>query len=202
MMRKVGWAVMAVLAVLVAVYATAVLLLPGFGPPFLAERRLTVPLALTAHLAGSLWALAVGPFQLNGRLRAASLQRHRWIGRSYVVGVLIGGLGGLAMAPYAETGRVASLGFATLGTIWITCTAMAFVRIRHGDRAAHRRWMIRSYALTLAAVTLRVYLTVSGIAQVPFETAYPVIAWLCWIPNLIVAEVILLRRSADATVTA
>ena len=199
-LRKVGWAVMAIHALFVAAYAAAVLLLPGFGAPFLAERRLTMPMAPTAHLGGSLGALAVGPFQLNARLRARSLARDRWIGRSYVLGVLLGGLGALAMAPHAETGWVAGLGFGTLGALWIAFTTIAFVRIRNGNRDAHRRWMIRSFALTLAAVTLRAYSPISYLAQIPFETAYPAIAWLCWIPNLIVAELVLLRRRGDITV--
>ena len=159
-----------------------------------------MPAALYAHLIGSLWALVAGPFQLNQRLRAASLTRHRWLGRSYVIGVMLGGSGGLALAPFAETGSVARLGFATLGALWIAFTAMAFVRIRNGDRTAHRRWMIRSYALTLAAVALRLYLPISYLAGIPFETAYPVIAWLAWIPNLIVAELVVLRHSSDITV--
>lgn len=48
--------------------------------------------------------------------------------------------------------------------------------------------MVRSYALTLPAVTLRIYLPVSLIAGVHFMVAYPAIAWLCWVPNAIAAE--------------
>ena len=59
-----------------------------------------------------------------------------------------------------------------------------------GVRVAHRRWMIRSIALTLAAVTLRIQIPVSMMLDIPFDTAYPVIAWLCWVPNLVVAEMI------------
>jgi hypothetical protein len=48
--------------------------------------------------------------------------------------------------------------------------------------------MIRSYALCLAAVTLRLWLPV-GLAQgVRFEVMYPLVAWLCWVPNLMLAE--------------
>jgi len=199
MRAKATWVVMMILATLVALYALAVLALPGFGPPFVGQRRLSMPLALYAHLAGSLWALAVGPWQLNQRLRERALGRHRWLGRSYVVGVLVGGAGALGLAPFAETGTVASLGFASLAVVWITCTVMAFVRIRQGNRVDHRRWMIRSYSLTLAAVTLRIYLTVSFGLGFPFESSYPVIAWICWVPNLIVAEMILAWRSSPAS---
>ena len=47
---------------------------------------------------------------------------------------------------------------------------------------------MRNFALTFAAVTLRVYLPTSMALGVPFESAYPLIAWLCWVPNLLVAE--------------
>ena len=50
---------------------------------------------------------------------------------------------------------------------------VALLRARSGDYDGHREWMIRSYALCLAAVTLRFYLPISQIAGVPFEEAYP-----------------------------
>jgi hypothetical protein len=62
------------------------------------------------------------------------------------------------------------------------------IAIRQGRIADHRDWMLRSYALTLAAVTLRLYLPASQIAGISFLIAYPAIAWLCWVPNLLVAE--------------
>lgn len=50
--------------------------------------------------------------------------------------------------------------------------------------------MVRNFALTLAAVTLRIYLPASMIAGIEFEVAYPYIAWLCWVPNLVAAELL------------
>ncbi|MEQ1730362.1 MAG: DUF2306 domain-containing protein [Vicinamibacterales bacterium] len=55
--------------------------------------------------------------------------------------------------------------------------------------------MIRSFALTYAAVTLRLYVPLSMAAGVPFDVAYPVIAWACWVPNLLVAEWLFVPRS-------
>lgn len=194
-MRTVAWATMSVLASLVALYALLALGLPGFGPPFLLERRAEMPWAVSAHLAGSLWALAIGPWQLNRRLRERSLGRHRWLGRTYVLGVIIGGVGALVLAPRAQTGAIAQIGFGTLGVLWLAFTLLAFVRIRGGDQAAHRRWMLRSYALSLAAVTLRIYLPISFGLGIDFDTAYPAIAWLCWVPNLAAVELWFVRRS-------
>jgi hypothetical protein len=56
--------------------------------------------------------------------------------------------------------------------------------------------MVRNFALTFAAVTLRLWLPVSTVSGVAFELAYPVIAWLCWVPNLVAAEFFLERSRA------
>jgi hypothetical protein len=51
--------------------------------------------------------------------------------------------------------------------------------------------MIRSYALCFAAVTLRIWLPLFQFALgLEFIFAYRIIAWLCWVPNLVVAELI------------
>lgn len=194
--KKATWAVMTALALFVAVYTALVLFLPGFGPPFLADLRARMPLALASHLAGGLVAIAIGPWQLSARLRARALNAHRWMGRTYVMAVLIGGLGGLLLATRSMGGFVTHMGFGMLAVLWLYSTGMAWIRIRARDQAAHRRWMIRSYALTLAAVMLRLYLPLSAVLQIPFEEAYQAISWFCWVPNLVVAEWIILRRPA------
>jgi uncharacterized membrane protein YozB (DUF420 family) len=109
---------------------------------------------------------------------------------------MVGGLSAIALAPAAQTGAVAGLGFGLLGALWVASTIAALVAIRGGDVTAHRRWMTRSFALTLAAVTLRLYLPAAFAAGIPFPTSYPVIAWVCWVPNLIVAELLLRSRVA------
>ena len=112
------------------------------------------------------------------------------MGRLYLgVGVTVGGLAGLFMAAHAFGGLVARLGFAGLAIAWLYTGLRAYAAIRAGNMVGHRRWMVRNFSLTLAAVTLRLYLpasTASG--AVPFEVAYPLIAWLCWVPNLLIAE--------------
>lgn len=62
-LRKAGWVLMTVLAVMIALIALMTLVLPGFGPPFVAEHRSLAPVALVAHLAGGLTAMALGPWQ-------------------------------------------------------------------------------------------------------------------------------------------
>jgi len=114
---------------------------------------------------------------------------HRWFGRVYLaVGVLVGGLSGLYMSQFAFGGSVARLGFAMLAVFWLYTGLRAWLAIRRRAVNEHRCWMVRNFALTFAAVTLRFYLPVSMVAGIDFSLAYPVIAWLCWVPNLLFAE--------------
>jgi len=190
---RVGWTSMMLLASVVSIYATLVLLVPGFGPPFIANLRAAMPWAVVAHLAGGLSAMALGPWQFSTRLRARAINVHRWLGRGYVVAVLIGGLGALVLAPTSQEGLVTHVGFGLLAILWLHATVQAYRSIRARDVESHRRWMIRSFALTLAAVTLRIELPLQLAAGIPFHDAYQVVAWLCWVPNLVVAEWIVLR---------
>lgn len=199
-MRRIGWWAMMFPALIIAVYAMGVLFVPAMRPPFLTERFLIMPLAAYMHLAGSGLALAMGAFQLNTGLRSRFINMHRWMGRTYVVGVLLGGTGALALAAKSQAGLVTHVGFGLLALLWLFATAMAYRHIRSGNQAFHRRWMIRSYALTFAAVTLRIYLPLGQLAGLPFDAAYQTISWFAWVPNLIVAEWIILRQRAPAII--
>lgn len=160
------------------------LLHPDMKASFLAHRT-----GIYAHIFASAIALALGPFQFLGGLRRRFVRLHRWMGRVYLgIGVLVGGLAGLYMALFAFGGIISKLGFGLLAVLWLYTGLRAFLAIRRGETREHRRWMVRNFSLTLAAVTLRILLPVSGIAGIPFELAYPAIAWLCWVPNLLVAE--------------
>jgi uncharacterized membrane protein len=152
------------------------------------------------HVFASAVALVLGPFQFSARLRGKRPALHRWMGRLYLgVGVLVGGLAGLFMAWHAFGGIVSRLGFAALAAAWLYTGLRAYVAIRARDITSHRRWMVRNFSLTFAAVTLRLWLPASFLSGIPFESAYPVIAWLCWVPNLVLAERLLGRTDRTAT---
>jgi hypothetical protein len=105
--------------------------------------------------------------------------------------------GGLVMSLFINRGPWVLASFVVQASLWFYCTAMAFDRIRKKDIAAHRRWMWRSYALTAAAITLRVYIFICSYqVDLSQPRAYATLAWLSWVPNLLVAE-LYLRRKAE-----
>jgi len=113
---------------------------------------------------------------------------HRWLGRIYGVAILVGGISGLMLAVNALGGAVAGWGFGILAVLWIAVTAQAIRMAIVRNFIEHRKWMIRSFALTFAAVTLRIYLVGFTLAGVSYIPASVYIAWMCWIPNMIFAE--------------
>jgi len=186
--RTLSWLLMVLLALGIAAYAAGLVVYPPMRSSFVQALLAERPVASFAHFMGSAVALAIGGFQLHPSLRGRFRAAHRWMGRLYVLGVALAGSAGLTMAWHANGGVLGKLGFALLALSWLGSTACGYACIRAGDQAAHRRWMIRSYALSFAAVTLRLYIPASQVAGIPFDSAYPVIAWLCWVPNLLVAE--------------
>ena len=180
------------LALGVAAYAVLAYTLLPLGSvvhPDMRASFLVHKAGIYTHIFASSVALSLGPFQFMARLRQQFLRFHRWTGRVYLgVGVLVGGLSGLYMATFAFGGLASKLGFTFLAVLWLYTGLRAFLAIKRGAVIEHRKWMIRNFSLTLAAVTLRIYLPVSMIAGIPFELAYPAIAWLAWVPNLLVAE--------------
>lgn len=153
-------------------------------------------LAFITHVTASPIALALGGIQFFPGLRQRHKALHRWIGRIYGLAILLGGLAGLWIALGAEGGISAILGFSILSGLWVAFTARAVWLATNRRIAEHRRWMIRSFALTFAAVTLRLYLPFFFIiGEMSYAQASVFVAWLCWVPNLILVEWWLRRKS-------
>lgn len=190
-LSRTGWSLAAFLSVGVAVFSYR--FLPAIGPrsPEILANLFARPW-LALHVLGAATALLVGIFQLLPALRRRRAV-HRWMGRVYTVGCMLGGVAGFIMAFGTTAGPVAAVGFALLAPIWIYTTAKGWLTARAGDYVAHRAWMIRSFSLTFAAVTLRLYLPIGIMAGLTFEQIYVATAWISWIPNLLIAELWLRR---------
>jgi len=189
MAKTLSWYLMTFLAFGIGLYALGNALTPALRQDFVLNmiQEASATGTLLHFLAGGV-VIIVGAMQFNGSFRSKYLNVHRVLGRIYVVGCIVGGFAGLYLAFYSTGGIVSHWGFGLLAVCWIITTAMAYRHIRAGRVRIHQDWMIRSYALTLAAVTLRIYLPISQISGYEFEEAYRAIAWMCWVPNLIVAE--------------
>ncbi len=126
-------------------------------------------LGIFTHIFASSVAILLGPFQFMAAVRSRWPSFHRWSGRMYLLGVLIGGLAAIYMSAFAFGGLVSTLGFSSLGLIWLFTRFRAYATARARDFAAHRAWMIRNFALTLAAVTIRIGLGIGFATGLPFE---------------------------------
>jgi uncharacterized membrane protein len=184
---------MALLSLLVAAYALTYILGPGgiMLPPELRASFDQRRPALTAHVLASATALLLGPLQFSTRLRTRRPALHRLVGRRYLVAAIpIGGLAGLYLSAFALGAPITTLGFGGLALAWLFTGLQGFQTARARDFDAHRRWMIRNFALTFAAVTLRLHLALTYLLGLPFLPNYQLISWLCWLPNLAVAELL------------
>jgi uncharacterized membrane protein len=178
----------------IAVYAATYFFATPSDPHFARYIRL-----LRVHIAGGIGALLAGPWQFSQKLRNRALNFHRWLGRFYLLEVALGSVAGLGMALVSQEGLPTHMGFGILAMLWFLTGLQAYRKVRQGDIAAHRQWMIRNFALTLAAVTLRVEMPfMLAVLHWSFRVTFITVSWLCWVPNLIVAEW-MVRRGGNAS---
>lgn len=142
--------------------------------------------------------LIVGFFQLHPKSIQHFKRLHRIGGYIYVMGILFfAAPGGIVMSLFIDRGPWVLASFLLQGSLWFGVTALAFDRIRKRNIAAHRQWMLRSYALTFAAITLRIYIFISSYSyNLSVPEAYATLAWLSWVPNLLLAEIYLRTTSS------
>ena len=198
MVKQLGFYVFALLCILIGLYPLMYVFVEN--PPGLLESKdqvfLESRLWYTAFYMHILWgglALLVGWSQFSSKLRRKRLKLHRKLGIIYTISVLFSGLAGVYLGIYATGGLISSLGFILLGLIWLSSTGIAFRAILKKNIQKHQKWMIISYAACFAAVTLRIWLPMLMSIFGEFLIAYRIVAWLCWVPNIIVALIIINR---------
>lgn len=150
-------------------------------------------LAFFTHVYTAIFVLPAGFTQFSVYLRRKLPVLHKYTGWLYAaVVILLAGPSGLYMGIYANGGLISQASFILLAALWIWFTAVAVLKAVQGDYKTHREFLIRSFALTLSAITLRAwkYLLVFLFEPRPMDV-YQIVAWLGWIPNLIIAELII-----------
>jgi len=149
----------------------------------------TLPWAGYAHIIAGSLALILGSIQLSSRLRRKNLGLHKLIGNAYVACVLISTIGAMAGLPSSKAPISAVAGFWLLAIVWPIVTLAGYPWRGKFDVKWHGKLMIYSYALTCAAISLRLILIPLLIGGVPFRTAYPIAAWGGGISNVLCAFV-------------
>ena len=172
---------------------------PAQVPYELRVNLMHAPVPFVLHTSFGGLAMLLAPWQFPAGLRRRWPALHRWIGRLYVGSCLISGVAAYPVSFGTVAGPAAAAGFAVMGTAWLAATGLAWYTIRARQVAAHRRWMVRSFALTFSAVTLRIALLfpLAWPDAMPFFTFYSCTAWGSWIFNLALAE-LYLRLSSPA----
>ena len=136
-------------------------------------------------------ALLIGWLQFNKNLRIKNMQLHRKIGKVYIISCLLSGVSGFYIALYATGGLSPKLGFTSMAIVWFFTTLFGFTAIKKGNIIKHQKLMIYSYATCFSAVTLRIWLPILSNSLGGFLPAYRIVAWLSWVPNIIVAYFII-----------
>lgn len=195
---RLGWALVALPAVGIAVASV---------PPYLtgnldANRIPLDPeipwhfLSVATHAVPASLALLIGPFQLAAVLRRRWPGLHRTLGRVYLASVLVAALTSVAAALASTSGLAAQLGFLLLAAAWLYTGGQGYRMARAGRIDLHRIWMIRNYALTFAAVLLRMFLFVGLLyrdrmdpaTSLAFADIYTSSVWCSIFVSYVVAE--------------
>ena len=191
-MSKVLWTIAIVFIILVGLYPIMYFvidvdfgLLESKSSELLANRIWNASFMLHISFGGI--ALLSGFSQFSKRIRTKRVKLHRQLGRIYVIAALISGLAAVYIGFYATGGIISATGFILLGLTWLYTSIKAYLKIKKKDSIAHERFMYYSYAACFAAVTLRLWLPLLTMAF-GFTTGYQIVAWLCWVPNLLVAH--------------
>ena len=150
--------------------------------------------AFYIHISTSVLVILAGLTQFSNTILKKRPKLHRQIGKMYVIVIVfISGPSGFVMALYANGGLFGRIAFTTLSILWITFTFLAYQYARKKQLMEHGKWMFRSFALSLSAITLR--LLIFSTALLPmyldFEKVYMVTAWLSWGINLGITEILI-----------
>jgi uncharacterized membrane protein len=203
-MKKTAW-IFFVIGILYASYLLLLLSLPYLemrrGVDFLKTKQLIYHIkhwrtSFYIHVFTSILVITSGLFQFSKTILNKYTKIHRVSGFIYLVTtLLISGPAALVMSFYANGGYPAQASFVILSILWLGSTFLAYYFVRKKDYAAHGKWMVRSYALTLSAVSLRLYSYLFNVFYFNMNPVdlYILLSWMSWIPNLIIAEIFIRR---------
>jgi len=151
--------------------------------------------AFYTHVFSSIFALAAGFTQFSGHILKHHRKVHRIVGRIYAVDILfINFPAAMIMAVYANGLWPSKTAFFILDCLWFYFTWRAVRAARQKRIPEHKEFMLRSYALTFSAITLRTWkiILLNTFHPDPLSL-YMIDAWMGFVPNLILVEWLIRR---------
>ncbi len=198
-MKKFGWLIFGGLCIFFSLYPLkylfaekAIALLSTKSPEILKSTLYNI--AFYTHISFGGIALLIGWLQFHQKIRKKYTALHKTVGKIYVVSILISGPSGFYISFFASGGISTFLGFSIGALLWTILTFLGYLKIRQGNLELHKKYMMYSYAGTFGAVTLRLWLPLLMYIFGSFIIAYQIVAWLSWLPNLIIAHLILKKN--------
>jgi Predicted membrane protein (DUF2306) len=146
--------------------------------------------AFYIHILSSLFVMPLGVLQFSSFIFQKNKKLHRWLGKAYILIILcLAAPSGLVLAAYANGGLAARVGFSLQSIVWWVITLIAWREATQQHWLNHTHAMMRSVAVTLAAMSLRTesYFMYYFLDTKPIET-YLTVTWLSWVGNLLIAE--------------
>ena len=147
------------------------------------------------HIIAGIVALLLGPLQLWLGLNRKARLLHRVLGVGYALAVATGATAAFYLARHSDFGWVFRMGMTAMALAWIVSTGMALMAIGFQMVEQHREWMVRSYVLTFAFVTFRVFLQILQVAGIGTTLEQMTAAsWFSWAIPLLVTEWVIQAR--------
>lgn len=121
---------------------------------------------------------------------------HRNSGKVYIFLLLIfSAPSGVYMGCFANGDVFSKISFIILGSLWWFTTFRAYQFARQKKFKQHKQWMWRSFALTLSAITLRMWKVIIVYFFYPNPMdVYEIIAWMGWVPNILLIEYLITKK--------
>lgn len=158
------------------------------------------PAPVVLHVVAAAVYVVAGAFQFPARVRRSHRTWHRRAGRVLVGAGLVVAGSGLWMTlfyPGAPGGDLLWSVRLVVGSVTAASIVLGFTAIRRRDIAGHRAWMIRAYALAVAAGTQTI---TQGIGEGVFGTSDLSTALSVssgWLINAAIAEWIIRRKPTN-----
>ncbi len=160
-----------------------------------------LPLPVVVHVVSAAVYVILGAFQFTVSFRQRKLSWHRIAGRVLLVAGLLVALSGIWLGGIAawsgESGQLLYLFRLLAGLGMAICIVLGFAAIMRRDLPSHRAWMIRAYALGLAAGTQVFTVGFGGATFGKSDLSLALLNGAGWLINLVVAELAIRRRSGD-----